>query len=246
MADAHPIPKNPRFKNITDQRFERWTVIEYRGKKEPAAQMWLCRCDCGKEKEIQAGNLFSGKSVSCGCYRAEQLSVTKKTHGMRQKNGERLRHPLYDIWVDMRRRCLNKNFKGYKWWGGAGVKICDQWLNDGPHKTAFECFADDIARLIGERPSMKHTLDRISPWGNYEPGNVRWATSVEQGRNKRDNVLYDFMGKKVTRAEAMEMANCPVNEATVRDRLRANWPFEAAITKPARKHRRVAGEKPWE
>lgn len=86
------------------------------------------------------------------------------------------RHPLYETWRGIKRRCLNPSVAGYKRYGALGVNICDRW------KRSFLLFLEDV----GERPSQSHSLDRYpNPCGNYEPGNVRWATAEEQANNKR-------------------------------------------------------------
>jgi hypothetical protein len=82
-------------------------------------------------------------------------------------------HPLYYTWGNMKLRCYNPNAPKYHRYGGRGITICDRWLND------FWAFAEDV----GGKPTPKHTLDRIDNDGNYEPGNVRWATRKEQQRN---------------------------------------------------------------
>ena len=83
-------------------------------------------------------------------------------------------HPLYHTWENMRARCNNANHTNYSWYGARGIKVCERW-ND------FSKFVADV----GEKPTPKHTLDRIDNNGDYEPGNVRWATHLEQMHNQR-------------------------------------------------------------
>ena len=85
----------------------------------------------------------------------------------------------YGCWHQMITRCENPNNRNYQYYGGRGIKVCERWRN------SFKDFAVDM----GERPSRGHTLDRIENNGNYEPGNVRWATSGEQSKNKRNVVV---------------------------------------------------------
>lgn len=86
------------------------------------------------------------------------------------------RHPLYSTWDSMKQRCRNPNNDKYYLYGGRGIVVCDRWL-------IFENFLQNI----GQKPTPKHTLDRINPDGNYEPGNVKWATLSEQNRHLRNN-----------------------------------------------------------
>jgi hypothetical protein len=83
--------------------------------------------------------------------------------------------PEYRAWKNMKNRCYYKGYPGYKNWGGRGITICDEWLHD------FKAFYN----YIGDRPTIKHSIDRIDNDGNYEPGNIRWSTSHEQLINKR-------------------------------------------------------------
>jgi hypothetical protein len=83
---------------------------------------------------------------------------------------------LYRAWANMRTRCNNPKSTQYPYYGARGIAVCDRW-------SSFEAFREDV----GEKPSPKHSLDRIDPNGNYEPGNVRWATHTEQCRNRRSN-----------------------------------------------------------
>jgi hypothetical protein len=81
--------------------------------------------------------------------------------------------PEYWVWLQMKRRCDRPNHPDYPIYGGRGIRYCDKWPD-------FNQFYADV----GPRPSPQHQLDRIDPNGNYEPGNVRWATPIEQANNK--------------------------------------------------------------
>lgn len=84
----------------------------------------------------------------------------------------RVQHPLYDTWRGMRRRCQDPAARSYEYYGGKGIKVCDEWQRFRP----FEAW---IMANLGSRPDSM-TLDRIDGFGNYEPGNVRWATQAQQ------------------------------------------------------------------
>ena len=152
-------------------RFGRLVVIE----RVPSAYnpRYLCRCDCGRQLEVFGGNLRSGNSRSCGCLQRELLSAQRTTHGMSARDNR-----TYTTWLAMKGRCFNPHDgHHYRLYGERGITVCDRWL--GP-----DGFANFLADM-GERPDGM-TLDRYpDPDGNYEPGNCRWATPAEQGRNRR-------------------------------------------------------------
>lgn len=221
MADAHPIPKNPRFIDLTGQRFARWLVLAYAGGRD-----WLCQCDCGNQRNVQANNLKQRKSLSCGCHRAEVMAVIKRVHGASNGGGIRQPHDAYNVWIDMRRRCLDPRAQGYKHYGGRGIKICDRWLSGEGGLSAFECFLTDL----GARPSRKHTLEREDVNGDYEPSNCRWATHSEQARNKRNNRIVTFGGARMIMQDAIKASGIP--EWTVYERIERGWSDERALTQP--------------
>jgi hypothetical protein len=133
---------------------------------------YICKCVCGKEIITQRHRLVSGHTKSCGCVKGD--CGRKISHGHWRGNKPT---PEWLAWTSMKRRCYNKNHKDYKYWGAMGVIVCDRWLE------SFENFYKDM----GDRPSEKHSIDRINPFGNYEPTNCRWATTTEQSLNKRKN-----------------------------------------------------------
>ncbi len=95
--------------------------------------------------------------------------------------------PEYQAWINMVRRCLRPQSRYFGLYGGRGISVCSEWMR-------FERFSEDM----GPRPSPEHSLDRINNDGNYEPGNCRWATRTQQGRNKRTNLLLTHEGETLT------------------------------------------------
>lgn len=150
------------------QTFGRLTVIGRADFNINEQATWECRCECGKVRYIPGSWLRIGKTRSCGCLRSEITSARKRTHGASNTL-------LYGVWLSMKRRCDCPTLKGFKDYGGRGIRVCERW------KVSFEAFAADV----GPRPSERHTLDRVNNDGDYEPSNVRWATWEEQAVNRR-------------------------------------------------------------
>jgi len=131
--------------------------------------------------------------------------------------------PEYQCWTDIKTRCLKKTSKAYPYYGGRGITICEKWKND------FSAFLADV----GERPSPKHTIDRFPDNdGNYEPGNVRWATRAEQIHNRRNTRKVLFQGKNVALSVACKALGLTLKLVT--SRIDRGWSPERAISEPAR------------
>lgn len=137
--------------------------------------MWLCQCDCGKQTVVDVCQLTAGKTLSCGCLREETLKKGHVVHGGRKDR-------LYHVYSNMKNRCYNDKSQDYQYYGGRGICICSEWLDD---YNAFKQWAytngyDDTAE------KGKCTIDRIDVNGNYEPGNCRWVDMAAQSRNRRN------------------------------------------------------------
>lgn len=145
---------------IIGKTFHELTVISNVGK-DKGGTLFLCQCSCGNTTLLHTKDIVSGNTRSCGC-----LSIKHKQYGTR----------LYQTWIDMRRRCYKRENKSYKYYGARGVIVCEEWKND------FQAFYD-WSMSHGYNDNL--TIDRINPYGNYEPSNCRWATWTEQSLNKR-------------------------------------------------------------
>lgn len=156
--------------DLTGQRFGRLIVIE-RAENKKGKAAWKCKCDCGSELIVSANNLRMNNTISCGCYCREQTSKACKTHGLSQSR-------IYHTWLHVKDRCLNPSNNVFRHYGGRGITICQEW------KDNFQAFYNYVSKLphFGEKG---YSIDRINNDGNYEPGNVRWATQSEQNKNRR-------------------------------------------------------------
>jgi len=173
-------------KDLSGLRFGRLTVIERASLVGQGRPRYLCKCDCGNTKVI-LGDALRQKGysvVSCGCFIKSVLLAHAasckgkpgyhRIHGASGDANKKNIWPEYHTWLGMRARCQNPKHHAFKYYGGRGITICDQWADN------FLKFLEDV----GRRPKGL-TLDRINNDGNYEPGNCKWSTWKEQANNKR-------------------------------------------------------------
>jgi hypothetical protein len=135
-------------------------------------------------------------------------------------------HPSFLPWRGMLIRCLDPRSKAWNHYGGRGIKVCERWQGEN----GFENFKADM----GPRPSRKHSIDRFPDNdGNYEPGNTRWATAKQQGRNRRDNVKITIGDRTMCISEWAEEAGLSI--MTVWQRVQKGWTGERLLSPPLRK-----------
>lgn len=202
MPKGNPI-------DLTGQRFGRLTVLEVSPKRARRELMWVCQCDCGNVVTVRGKCLRKGETKSCGCYNKEVSSKRNKVlatkHGW---YGTR----LYRIYRRMKDRCTNPNVPMYHHYGGRGITVCDEWMND---PKAF-C---EWAMANGYEDNL--TIDRIDTNGNYEPSNCRWVTNIQQQRNKRNNVTLTYNGETKCITEWAEMYG--IARSKIYQRIRSGW-----------------------
>jgi hypothetical protein len=196
---------------------------------------YLCQCACGTTKEIYKYSVDYGLTRSCGCLHREvqpERGRKTRTHGDSGHNnkiagGRTNEAPEYNAWRSMMKRCYDPKHDSYPSHGGRGITVCQEW------RDAYEPFLAHV----GRRPTAKHSLDRCPDNnGNYEPGNVRWATWEEQARNRRDNVLLTW-GEKTQCASAWAEDLGFNDRHTIYARLKMGWSVERTLTTPPRKRR---------
>ncbi len=217
-----PKPSSVQFEDLEGLKFGIATVTKYIGKLGIQAY-WEYRCDCGTVGQTSSTNMK--KKKSCGCLHSKWLSEKQTTHGYTRDNIDR--RSEYTIWDSLKRRCRNPTNSAYKWYGGRGINVCDRWLNGDGKITGFECFLEDM----GSRPSKYHSIDRINVNGDYEPGNCRWATYIEQNRNRRSNHKVLWGEEEITLQEACDRAG--LADVTVHARLRRGWTMQKALSEPS-------------
>lgn len=198
----------PKPVDLAGERFGRLLVLSFAGRDHKGRRLWKCQCDCGKEKTQTYGSLTVNKVKSCGCLTREKNT----THG-----GSNTK--TYNIWHSMVQRCKNPSDRSFKDYGGRGITVCDEWLD-------FACFREDM----GPRPAGR-SLDRVDVDGNYCKENCRWATSVQQSNNRRNNRIIEYRGERRTMSEWAR--HLGVTTRLIEYRLSAGWDTARALDTPS-------------
>ena len=204
--------------DLTGQRFGRLVVLE-RANCNYHGAYWLCKCDCGNEKIISGTSLRKALTISCGCYAKEQRRKATTKHGF-------ARTKLNYAYDHMIKRCYSSKDKYFKNYGGRGIKVCDEWLNDSRifYKWAIENGYDSNA------PYMKFTLDRIAVNGDYSPENCRFVDIKTQCNNRTSNFLITYDGLTMNATEWSKKTG--LNPRTIIKRIRSGWSAKEALTTP--------------
>ena len=205
--------RKPKKRNVqVGDEFGQWVVLSFEFVDSSRKKVWKCKCVCGTIRNVVQQRLTNGRSKNCGCVRIKNKIAKQTTHGLSHTTE-------YTIWKYMIRRC-HSNTTNRHLYRDRGITVCDRWRN------SFLDFLSDM----GNRPSPKHTLDRINNNGNYQPSNVRWATPKEQSRNTRRARKIEFNGETITVAELCERHG--VSRTVVNGRLANGWSIDLAISTP--------------
>lgn len=198
-----------KFINLVGEKHGKLSVVEYLGTNKYQQRMWKCVCDCGNEVIVTSHKITTYQKKSCGCL--------SKKHGLSNTR-------LSRIFKNMKQRCYNPNNPRYNFYGGLGIKVCDEWMDK---KNGFIDFYN-WAMNNGYQDDL--TIDRIDVNGNYEPSNCRWITNQAQQFNKHVNHYITYNNKTQTLTEwALELG---INRKALSTRLSRGWSVERAFTTP--------------
>lgn len=205
----------PRLNITPGDRFGLWTVIS---RLDGGTSRYLCACKCGTKMEVRGSRLYCGRTYSCGCIMTDVRSKNgkkNKTHGLSNTRA-------YHCWTCMIRRCYLPTDNSYSNYGHRGITVCQRWLD------SVETFVADMP----PHPGPGYSIERNDVNGNYEPGNCRWATVIEQRRNTRANLNLTYNGETKTAAEWADIVG--VIPSTLYSRIgRFGWTTERALLEPA-------------
>jgi len=204
--------------DLTGQRFGRLLVIRKVEHPDKKNSRWLCRCDCGSEKDVRASHLKSGNVQSCGCFAREMSSQRSTKHG---NCIAKKRSPEYLSWVAMMQRCYNKNHVAFEKYGEAGIQVCGSWHD-------FINFLNDM----GNRPKNT-SLERTNNNLGYFKENCKWASSSEQQNNRKNNLKLTFQGLELTLMQWAKKIN--MNYRTLKARINLGWKIEDVLTKSVKR-----------
>lgn len=175
--------------------------------------VWLMKCDCGNEKELEGAEIW--RRESCGCLHEQRRLAAVTTHGMHK-------HKAYRVWVNMRERCNNPENEGYNDYGGRGIAVCEEW----DHANGFTTFWNDMAEGYSEGVE----IDRVNNNAGYSKDNCRWTSRRANSLNRRDTVFVRTPYGRMLLADAVEVSG--LKWATLRYRERAGWPVEDMFLSP--------------
>ena len=199
------------FNDLIGKKFGKLTVIKNVGIDKKYNTLWLCKCDCGNEKIVARYKLTIGNTKSCGCLKKQHCSNLHKIHGLSNTK-------IGYTWRGMKSRCYNPKNENYKNYGGRGIKVCDEWLND---------FMNFYNWSINNGYKEDLSIDRINSDGNYEPNNCRWIPWKEQTRNTRRNRMITYNNETHCLAEWAEILG--IDYSKLKNKINKTKDFQEAI-----------------
>lgn len=208
--------------DIIGKKFGTLTVLEYVGTKDRLGSMFVCQCDCGNKLIRRYSSIIQTKSHSCPKCRSKYRDINKT---------KEFKH-LYYVWMDISNR-TNKDHKHHRsCYKEHNIKMCNEW------KESFRNFYNWAMQNGYKYESLsngfnKYTIDRINPYKGYCPENCRWITIQEQQRNKTDNKVIEWQGRKYKLWELAEKYN--IDALVLYNRLFVyNWTTERSVMQKVR------------
>lgn len=221
----------PKLIDLTGKRFGRLTVIDRAPNRISKCGLpnvrWNCVCDCGNEVTVDGSSLRNGHTQSCGCYHLDRAIEANITHGDSHGGVCSCKNRLYSVWCNMKSRCMNHNNKRYYRYGGRGITICKEWIDD---YASFRQWSYDN----GYQDNL--TLDRVDNNEGYSPDNCRWVTYKDQANNTSRNVIIEYDGEEKTLMQWSEYLGISYN--VLKSRIfQYDWSIERAFTEPVNEPR---------
>jgi hypothetical protein len=149
-------------------------------------RIWNCECYCGKKFQAPISRIKNKNTKSCGCL-SKSILIKRNKENRKWKTSDK---KMYAVWHAMINRCYNKDNWRYKYYGGRGILVCESWQN-------FDNYYNWIKNNLGDKSNKNDSIDRINNDGNYEPGNIRWATKKIQSKNKRGPKLTAKLAEEI-------------------------------------------------
>lgn len=205
--------------DLAGKRFGRLTALRQVKSDKSGRARWECQCDCGNTTIAAASRLKNGLSNSCGCLRIDKVKTANVTHGITCQKKDKPRIPkIYQTWANIKTRCTNPKTPYFDSYGGRGIKVCEEWMND------FQAFYD-WAMSNGYKEGLQ--IDRIDNDGDYTPENCRWVTKTINANNKRNNLLIEHNGICHTAAEWSRITG--ISKKAIYTRIKAGKPPEEIL-----------------
>lgn len=216
------MPISPNLENFKGKKFGKLIAFKFSHLHESNKnQYWIFKCECGnKTTKMRCSVEKLNGITSCGCDFKQKRRTAQVKHGF-------FGTPIYNIWTHMIARCYNKLNDSYEMYGARGITVCDHW------RESFMNFYSDM----GDRPTSKHSIDRIDVNGNYCKENCRWATQKQQCNNKTNNFSVEYEGKIYTISQLSEKYS--IDRRVLRNRIVRGWGIKDSLFTPVRKIRKI-------
>lgn len=226
-----------RESNLVGKRFGKLIAIERFPRYKNKITYYKCLCDCGNEKIISSRYLDNGCTKSCGCLIVNRTNLTNI-----KKYKTSIEHKLSLIMKNMKTRCYNPNRDNNKYYYDKSITICDEWLDkkNGTRNFIDWAIANGYKEEKLSNGRNKWTIDRIDNSKGYTPENCKWATDIEQARNKTSNKKVIYNNQSYVLTELLHLSK--VGFRQLYKRVEMGWDIEKALLTPAYKYKRLVAK----